>query len=321
VADFVPCVRPKGNAGYGPVSSSGRKVERHVELDGRALRLVGGHRDGSVELTEKTLDDLEAEACPRLVDIEILWEADSLIRDLDLQISAALFARDMEAASKRISEPRNSGARTLGQPVIIENVTGAAGNIGVGRVARATPDGYTLVAGFWGTHVVNGAIYALPYDVVNDFEAIVLMSRNAQVIVARKTLLANDLKGFIAWLKANPDVATAGTAGAGSPQHVMGVLFQNSTSTRFRFIPYRGGAPAMQDLIAGQIDLIFADQTTSLPQVHGGDIKAYAVTGKSAGGSEISRLNCCHDRPRRKPRDPPPAIPTSGLGASGTEDT
>jgi tripartite-type tricarboxylate transporter receptor subunit TctC len=169
----------------------------------------------------------------------------------------------------------------LGQPVIIENVTGAAGNIGVGRVARATPDGYTLVAGFWGTHVVNGAIYALPYDVVNDFEAIVLMSRNAQVIVARKTLLANDLKGFIAWLKANPDVATAGTAGAGSPQHVMGVLFQNSTSTRFRFIPYRGGAPAMQDLIAGQIDLIFADQTTSLPQVHGGDIKAYAVTGKS----------------------------------------
>ena len=91
---------------------------------------------------------------------------------------------------------------------------------------------------------------------------------------------ANDLKGLIAWLKANPDVATAGTAGAGSPQHVMGVLFQNTTGTHFRFVPYRGGAPAMQDLIAGRIDLIFADQTTSLPQVRSGGIRAYAVTGK-----------------------------------------
>ena len=168
----------------------------------------------------------------------------------------------------------------LGQSVIVENVTGAAGNIGVGLVARAAPDGYTLVAGIWGTHVVNAAIYALPYDVVNDFEPIVLMSRNAQVIVARKTLPADDLKGLIAWLKANPDVATAGTAGAGSPQHVMGVLFQNTTGTHFRFVPYRGGAPAMQDLIAGRIDLIFADQTTSLPQVRSGGIRAYAVTGK-----------------------------------------
>ena len=172
----------------------------------------------------------------------------------------------------------------LGQSVIVENVTGAAGNIGVGLVARAAPDGYTLVAGIWGTHVVNAAIYALPYDVVNDFEPIVLMSRNAQVIVARKTLPADDLKGLITWLKANPDVATAGTAGAGSPQHVMGVLFQNTTGTHFRFVPYRGGAPAMQDLIAGRIDLIFADQTTSLPQVRSGDIRAYAVTGKGRLG-------------------------------------
>src|SRR6202047_1935736 len=103
---------------------------------------------------------------------------------------------------------------TLGQPLIIENVSGAAGNIGVGRVARAAPDGYTLVTGFWGTHVVNGAIYALPYDVVNDFEPVLLMSRNAQVIVTRKTMPANDLKGLIDWLKANPDVAAAGTSGA-----------------------------------------------------------------------------------------------------------
>jgi tripartite-type tricarboxylate transporter receptor subunit TctC len=168
---------------------------------------------------------------------------------------------------------------TLGQPLIIENVSGAAGNIGVGRVARAAPDGYTLVTGFWGTHVVNGAIYALPYDVVNDFEPILLMSRNAQIVVARKTMPANDLKGLIDWLKANPDVAAAGTSGVGSPQHVFGVFFQHATGTRFRFVPYRGAAPTMQDLVGGRIDLMFADQTTSLPQVRTGNIRAYAVTG------------------------------------------
>ncbi|HEX9471340.1 MAG TPA: tripartite tricarboxylate transporter substrate-binding protein [Bradyrhizobium sp.] len=169
----------------------------------------------------------------------------------------------------------------LGQPVIVENVTGAAGNIGVGRVARAAPDGYTLVAGIWSTHVVNAAIYTLPYDVLNDFEPILLTSRNAQIIVARKTVPADDLKGLIAWLKANPDMAAVGTSGVGSPQHVFAVLFQNTTGTHFWFVPYRGGVVAMQDLIAGRIDLIFADQTTSLPQVRSGSIKAYAVTGNS----------------------------------------
>jgi len=168
----------------------------------------------------------------------------------------------------------------LGQPVIIENVTGAAGSIGAGRVARAAPDGYTVVAGFWGTHVVNGATQALAYDVLNDFEPILQMSNNVQVIVGRKTLPADNLQALIAWLKANPDVAAAGTAGGGSPQHVDGAFFQNATGTRFRFVPYRGGAPAMQDLVARQIDLIFADQTTSLPQVRSGNIKAFAVTGK-----------------------------------------
>jgi tripartite-type tricarboxylate transporter receptor subunit TctC len=176
--------------------------------------------------------------------------------------------------AERMREP-------LGQPVIIENVTGAAGSIGAGRVARATPDGYTLVAGFWGTHVVNGATQALAYDVLNDFEPILQMSNNVQVIVGRKNLPANDLEGLVAWLKANPDTAVAGTAGVGSPQHIDGAFFQKATGTSFRFVPYRGGAPAMQDLVAGQIDLIFADQTTSLPQVRSGNIKAFAVTGES----------------------------------------
>jgi tripartite-type tricarboxylate transporter receptor subunit TctC len=170
---------------------------------------------------------------------------------------------------------------SLGQPIIIENVTGAAGSLGVGRVARSAPDGYTLGIGIWSTHVVNGAIYALQYDVLNDFEPVALLTNNSQLIVGKKTLPMNDLKDLVAWLKANPDQALAGTAGVGSPQHIFGILFQNATGTRYRFVHYRGGAPAMQDLVAGQIDLIVADLTTSLPQVRAGNIKPFAFTGRS----------------------------------------
>ena len=170
---------------------------------------------------------------------------------------------------------------SLGQSVIVENVAGANGNIGVGRVARAAPDGYTLSIGHWSTHVVNAAVYALPYDVLKDFEPISLISTNTYLIVAKNAVPATDLKGFIAWLKANPDKASEGTAGAGSPQHVSGVFFQNATGTRFQFVPYRGAAPAMQALVAGDIDLIIDDPTSSLPQVRAGRIKAYAVTARS----------------------------------------
>jgi tripartite-type tricarboxylate transporter receptor subunit TctC len=170
---------------------------------------------------------------------------------------------------------------SLGQSVIIENVTGANGNIGVGRVARASPDGYTISIGHWSTHVVNAAVYPLPYDVLKDFEPISLIATNSYLIVAKNAVPANDLKSFIAWLKANPDKAAEGTAGAGSPQHVSGVFFQNATGTRFQFIPYRGAAPAMQALIAGDIDMIIDDPTSSLPQVRAGKIKAFAVTARS----------------------------------------
>src|ERR1043166_1258430 len=143
----------------------------------------------------------------------------------------------------------------LGQPIVIENVTGANGSIAVGRVARAAPDGYTLSLGLWNTHVSNGALYVLPYDVLNDFDPVALVASFSSMLVARKTMPANDLKEFILWLKANPSKASQGSAGAGSMGHVGGVYFQNITSTRIQHVPYRGSAPAMQDLVAGQIEI------------------------------------------------------------------
>jgi tripartite-type tricarboxylate transporter receptor subunit TctC len=171
---------------------------------------------------------------------------------------------------------------TLGQTVIVENATGAGGTIGVGRVARAAPDGYTIGLGIWSTHVVNGAIYTLPYDLQKDFEPIALISRElGSVIVARKSTPANSLRELISWLKGRPERATFGTAGVGSPPHIGGVLLETLAGTPFQYVHYRGAAPAMQDLLAGQFDLTVDSPTTSLPQARAGSIKAYAVTAKS----------------------------------------
>jgi tripartite-type tricarboxylate transporter receptor subunit TctC len=170
---------------------------------------------------------------------------------------------------------------SLGQPVIVENVPGAAGSIGVGRVARAAPDGYTIGIGQWDTHVLNGAIHPLTYDLLRDFEPISLLPSNPQLIVAKKSMPADDLNGLIGWLRANPDKASQGTAGAGSAAHVSGAYFQKVTGTRFQFVPYRGAAPAMQNLIAGQIELMFDQASNSLPHVRAGMIRAYAVTAKT----------------------------------------
>jgi tripartite-type tricarboxylate transporter receptor subunit TctC len=169
---------------------------------------------------------------------------------------------------------------SLAQPIVVENVTGAAGAIGAGRVARAAPDGYTLCVGFLGTHVLNGAVFSLEYDVVKDFQPIAMLASNPQLIVATKAVPANNLAEFIAWLKANPGKATQGTAGVGSPSHVSGAYFQRATGTTFQFAQYRGAAPAMQDLVGGHVDLMFDQPPNSLPHVRSGHIKAYAVTAK-----------------------------------------
>src|SRR5258706_16093115 len=162
----------------------------------------------------------------------------------------------------------------LGQPVIVENGTGAAGTVGTGRVARAVPDGYTIAMGFLGTHVLNGAIYTLPYDVVKDFEPIALISSNPHVIVVKAGLPAKNLREFIAWLKLNPDKASAGTAGAGTSTHLGGLLFQQSAAVRFQLVPYRGAAPALQDVMAGEKKLIWDVGSNSPPPLPGGKKKA-----------------------------------------------
>jgi tripartite-type tricarboxylate transporter receptor subunit TctC len=170
---------------------------------------------------------------------------------------------------------------SLGQPIIVENTTGAGGTIGVGRVARAAPDGYTIGIGLWGTNVASGAIYPLQYDLIRDFEPVALIATQPFLIVAKKSMPANNLGELIAWLKANASKASQGNSGIGTPSHVGGILFQNAIGAHLTMVPYRGAGQSMQDLVAGQIDMMLDTPALSLPQLRGGTIKAYAVTAKS----------------------------------------
>jgi tripartite-type tricarboxylate transporter receptor subunit TctC len=165
----------------------------------------------------------------------------------------------------------------LGQTVVVENSTGAGGTAGAGRLARSAPDGYTIGIGQNGSHVITGATYSnLPYDLLRDFEPVTLICITPFMIVSKKGVPANDLKGFIAWLKDNPN-KTVGTAGQGSISHVCGLIFQTATNTKLQFVPYRGIAPAMQDVVAGQIDMVISDPVATLQQVRAGNVQAYAV--------------------------------------------
>jgi len=163
----------------------------------------------------------------------------------------------------------------LGQPMIIENLGGAEGTIAIGRAARAAPDGYTINIGNVATNVLNGAVYSLSYDLIKDFQPISLLTNAPAFIVANNAVPAKDLRELIAWLKANPDKVSAGTFATWG--RLFGAYFQQSSGTHMQFVPYRGAAPAMQDLIAGHINLMFDQAANSLPQLQGGRIKAYAV--------------------------------------------
>ena len=171
---------------------------------------------------------------------------------------------------------------SLGQPVIIENVSGAGGSIGVARVARATPDGYTLSIGQLNSHVFSGAAYSVRYDLLKDFDPVALLTTNPLMIAGRKDLPAKDIRELVAWLKANPDKASFATPGVGSPSHVWGIHFQNTTGTRFQFVAYRGAVPAMQDLLSTQVDLTCLQASDLLPHARGGNIRAYAILAGTA---------------------------------------
>ena len=169
----------------------------------------------------------------------------------------------------------------LGQPVVIENVGGAAGSLGVGRAVRSNGDGYTLSIGTSTTHMLTGGLYALQFDLLKDLEPVIQIGSEPLLIVGRKSLPADDLKGLIAWLKANPDKASVGIAGVGATGHLTGISFQKETGTKFQFVPYRGNGPAMQDLLAEQIDFMIEPSSNFKALIAAGSVKPFAITGKT----------------------------------------
>jgi tripartite-type tricarboxylate transporter receptor subunit TctC len=167
---------------------------------------------------------------------------------------------------------------SLGQAVVIEDITGAAGSIGVGRVVHSAPDGYTISIGHLGTHVANGAIYRLNYDLVADLEPVALLPSNPMIVVSKNAVPAKTLQELLAWMKAKPEPVTAGTAGAGSGSHIAGLALGGAAGVKLQYVPYRGTAPALNDLVAGQIDIIVDQLSNSINQVKAGNIRGYAVT-------------------------------------------
>jgi tripartite-type tricarboxylate transporter receptor subunit TctC len=169
----------------------------------------------------------------------------------------------------------------LGQPLVIENVGGAAGSLGVGRAVRSAADGYTLSIGTSTTHMLTGGLYALPFDLLKDLDPIIQIGSEPLLIVGKKSLPADDLKGLIGWLQANPDKASVGVAGVGATGHLTGISFQKETGTKFQFVPYRGNGPAMQDLLSGQIDFMIEPSSNFRALLGAGSVKPYAITGKA----------------------------------------
>jgi tripartite-type tricarboxylate transporter receptor subunit TctC len=212
-----------------------------------------------------------------------------------LGLSGATFAQDYPTRPITIIVPFPAGGATdtlarflsermraiLGQPLIIENVGGAAGSIGVTRAVRSPADGYTLSIGTSTTHVLIGGLYNLPFDLLRDLEPIILIGSEPLLIVGKKSVPADDLKGLIAWLKANPDKASVGIAGVGATGHLTGIAFQKATGTTFQFVPYRGNGPAMQDLLSEQIDFMIEPASNFRALLGSGSVKPFAITGKT----------------------------------------
>jgi tripartite-type tricarboxylate transporter receptor subunit TctC len=183
-----------------------------------------------------------------------------------------------DALARVLAEPMRAA---LSQPVVIENIGGAGGSIGVGRVARAVPDGYTVTVGSADQFVVNAAIYPLQYDVVKDFEPVALLMSGPTLIVSKTGVPSNNLKELIAWLKANHNKVVQGHNGSGGAQHLCGIELQRAAGVSWQFVPYRGAAPALQDVIGGRVDVLCPSPAGSLAMVQSGLMRAYAVTGST----------------------------------------
>ena len=183
-----------------------------------------------------------------------------------------------DALARIVSEPLR---KLLGQTIVVDNVTGAGGSIGVARVVRAAPDGYTLSIGHWGTHVVNGAYYTLPYDLLTDLEPVVMIATNPQVIISKNAVPARNLKELNAWINANPGKVLMATGGVGGASHMAAIYYQNLIGAKFQYVPYRGGAPALQAVLSGEVDVYVTQVSNITTQVRAGKVRAYAVTAKT----------------------------------------
>jgi tripartite-type tricarboxylate transporter receptor subunit TctC len=207
-------------------------------------------------------------------------------------LTAATFAQSYPSRPVTIVVPFSAGGptdtlariigermrKTLGQPVLVDNTTGAGGTVGTAKVVRAAPDGHMVSIGHWGTHVVNGVYYSLPYSVINDFEPVALIASNPQLIISKMSVPAGNLKELIGWINANQGKVLIGTGGIGGASHIAGIYFQNAVGAKFQFVNYRGGAPALQALLGGEIDLYVTQVSNVASHIKAGKVKAYAVT-------------------------------------------
>ncbi|MEN3355983.1 MAG: hypothetical protein V7640_4141 [Betaproteobacteria bacterium] len=168
--------------------------------------------------------------------------------------------------------------KTLGQPLLVDNTTGAGGSIGVAKVVRSAPDGYTLSIGHWGTHVVNGAYYTLPFNLLTDLEPVAMVASNPQVVISKLAVPAKNLKELMAWISANQGKVLMATGGVGGASHMAAIYFANAIGAKFQYVPYRGGAPALQALLGGEVDVYVTQISNITTQVRAGKLRAYAVT-------------------------------------------
>ena len=182
---------------------------------------------------------------------------------------------------------------TLGQPVLVDNTTGAGGSIGTGKVVRSAPDGYMVSIGHWGTHVVNGVYYTLPFNLLTDFEPVAMIASNPQIIISKTAVPAKNLKELNAWISANQDKVLMGAGSIGGASHMAAIYFGNRIGVKFHFVPYRGGAPALQALLAGEIDLYVTQISNVAGHIKAGTIRAYAVTAstRQAAAPEVPTVD------------------------------